>query len=67
MLLTNSNIFVGSLPRPPSVLKYLENNHDDQIPSDVLDTAVSEIVKKQIDVGVTIVGDGKFFQKLTHK
>ena len=45
------------------MLKYLENNHDDQIPSDVLDTAVSEIVKKQMDVGVTIVGDGKFVLK----
>jgi len=50
---------VGSLPRPLSVLKHLENNHDDQIPSDVLDTAVSEIIKKQIDVGVTVVGDGE--------
>ena len=49
------------------MLKYLENNHDDQIPSNVLDTAVSEIVKKQIDVGVTVVGDGRLFHEFIHK
>ena len=35
------------------------DNKDDDIPPDILEMAVRDTVKKQIDVGVTIVGDGE--------
>jgi len=50
---------VGSLPRPPSVLAYLKDRKDEAIPADILETAVKETVQKQIEVGVTVVGDGE--------
>ena len=46
------------MPRPASVLKCLDNN-DDDIPLEILEMAVRDTVKKQIEVGVSIVGDGE--------
>ena len=49
----------GSLPRPPAVLRHLTDHPDTDIPSSVLKEAVRETVNRQVEVGVTLVGDGE--------
>ncbi len=59
-----STTHVGSLPRPESLVALLQQKHrgepycETEFNRAVAD-AVSEVVKKQIDVGVDIVGDGE--------
>ena len=55
---------VGSLPRPKIVSDLLfsrENNekYDQQQFDDIISTSVEEIVKKQSDIGVSIISDGE--------
>jgi 5-methyltetrahydropteroyltriglutamate--homocysteine methyltransferase len=51
--------FVGSLIRPPSVLA-LSAEVDEATRAETLKTAVAEVVRKQVEVGVDIVSDGEF-------
>jgi 5-methyltetrahydropteroyltriglutamate--homocysteine methyltransferase len=51
--------FAGSLIRPPEVLA-LEPDADESTRTKVLRTAVAEVVRKQVDVGVDVVSDGEF-------
>ena len=60
--MTNSSSLTssaGSLPRPPAVLRHLTDHPDTDIPSSVLKEAVRETVNRQVEVGVTLVGDGE--------
>ena len=55
---------VGSLPRPKIVSDLLfsrENNekYDQQQFDDIISTSVEEVVKKQSDIGVSIISDGE--------
>ena len=51
--------FAGSLIRPPEVLA-LTPETDDATRSATLRRAVSEVVRKQVEVGVDVVSDGEF-------
>jgi 5-methyltetrahydropteroyltriglutamate--homocysteine methyltransferase len=51
--------FVGSLIRPPSVLA-LTAETDEATRSETLRTAVAEVVRKQVEVGLDMVSDGEF-------
>ena len=51
--------FAGSLIRPPEVLA-LEPETDDATRTATLRTAVAEVVRKQVEVGVDVVSDGEF-------
>ena len=51
--------FAGSLIRPPEVLA-LEPDADDATRTNVLRTAVAEVVRQQVDAGVDVVSDGEF-------
>lgn len=50
---------VGSLPRTPPVLAAYTENPDDTPPTAVLEQAVEDTVKRQVELGITIVGDGE--------
>ena len=52
---------VGSLPRPGELDDALEQRaEDEQAYAAVLKRAVSDVVKKQVEVGVDVVNDGEF-------
>ena len=51
--------FAGSLIRPPSVLA-LTPETDEATRTATLRTAVDEVVRKQVEVGVDVVSDGEF-------
>jgi 5-methyltetrahydropteroyltriglutamate--homocysteine methyltransferase len=51
--------FAGSLIRPPEVLA-LTPETDDATRSATLRTAVSEVVRQQVEAGVDVVSDGEF-------
>ena len=61
----NSTTHVGSLPRPADLLDIVQAREqgkpvDEKAHAVRLRTAVAEIVRKQIDLGVDIVDDGEF-------
>jgi 5-methyltetrahydropteroyltriglutamate--homocysteine methyltransferase len=54
----------GSLPRVPAVLDVLRRREaGEEIPNETFDeaatAAVREVVRRQVDVGITIVNDGE--------
>jgi 5-methyltetrahydropteroyltriglutamate--homocysteine methyltransferase len=51
--------FAGSLIRPPEV-RALPPDADESTRTAVLRTAVADVVRKQVEVGVDIVSDGEF-------
>jgi len=50
---------VGSLPRPPPVLAAYADDPDSSPPTEVLEQAVIDTVKRQVELGITVVGDGE--------
>jgi 5-methyltetrahydropteroyltriglutamate--homocysteine methyltransferase len=60
---------VGSLVRPPELVKLLRQSLDGPVDQAVLsrslDEAVREIVKQQIDIGIEIVSDGEFGKSIS--
>jgi 5-methyltetrahydropteroyltriglutamate--homocysteine methyltransferase len=51
--------FAGSLIRPPEVLE-LSPNTDEATRTAVLQAAVTDVVRKQVQVGIDVVSDGEF-------
>ena len=57
---------VGSLPRPPYLIKIMasqDKNIDDSTYCNTLAEAVDDVVHKQIDIGVDIIDDGEFSKR----
>jgi len=50
---------VGSLPRPPPVLAAYADDPDSSPPTPVLEQAVADTVRRQVELGITVVGDGE--------
>lgn len=50
---------VGSLPRPQPLIDHYTNHPQDPPDTDMLMEAVSEVVKRQVELGITVVGDGE--------
>ena len=60
----------GSLTRPPEIVKMLKSKQcdkdfDDSEFESRLNTAVSEVIEKQIDSGIDIVNDGEFGKNIS--
>ncbi|MPY71017.1 MAG: methionine synthase [Alphaproteobacteria bacterium] len=52
---------VGSLPRPPALLEAMRNGKQGSVEYETeLSRAVTEVVKKQVDLGIDVVDDGEF-------
>ena len=49
----------GSLPRPDALIAAWEAN-DERALTQKLPTAVSEVVRRQHDLGIDVPGDGEF-------
>jgi len=50
---------VGSLPRTAAVLDHYNVSPDLPPPTDVLEASVKETVRRQVELGITYVGDGE--------
>ena len=50
---------IGSLPRTQSILEQYDANPDSPPSSSILEEAVEETVRRQVEVGITFVGDGE--------
>ena len=50
---------LGSLPRTASVLEHYDTNPDNPPPTSVLEASVEETMRRQVELGITYVGDGE--------
>jgi 5-methyltetrahydropteroyltriglutamate--homocysteine methyltransferase len=61
----------GSLPRPDSLIELNRAARGGSVDADVYDAqlraAVSEVVKRQHDIGVDVVGDGEYGKSMSQK
>lgn len=50
---------IGSLPRPPELLKHLEESETGDLPGELSEDATRDVVQKQLDIGLDVVNNGE--------